>query len=152
MPRSETFHSRGERPTSGDREAYSGQRNRTLWDRIAEPLLAASGGRTPSPPGQDRRGPSVSHRGKGPRGYRRADHRIIEDINELMMEDPWLDPTEIAVDAVDGRVQLVGIVAHARDRAYAEHLAWSVSGVRDVLNNIQVITQSGAANSLRGAV
>ena len=144
-----SFHSRRERPTSGDREAYSGQHNRTVWDRIAEPLFAASGGRTPSPPGQDRRGAPVSHRGKGPKGYRRADHRIIEDINELMMEDPWLDPTEIAVDAVEGRVQLVGIVAHARDKAYAEELARSVSGVTEVLNNIEVVTQSGAANSLR---
>src|SRR5262249_9623160 len=54
------------------------------------------------------RGPYV---GIGPRGYRRSDERIREDVCERFAEHGYLDPSELEVAVHDGEVLLSGTVA-----------------------------------------
>lgn len=49
----------------------------------------------------------------------------------------------------EGRVLLTGSVKKPEDRIEAEHLAWTVAGVREVHNEIQVQDQSGIWDGLR---
>ncbi len=80
----------------------------------------------------------ASHRGRGPRGYKRSDARIQEDINERLTEDPYLDATDIEVTVAGGDVVLSGIVPSREDKRRAERLAEEVSGVGDVQNNLRL--------------
>jgi hypothetical protein len=85
------------------------------------------------------RGPQQSdHRGRGPRGYKRSDQRIQEDVNDRLTDDPHLDATEIQVEVTAGEVTLTGNVGNRADRRRAEDIADSVSGVRYVMNNLRV--------------
>lgn len=78
------------------------------------------------------------HRGKGPRGYQRADDRIRDDINDRLADDSYLDATEIEVVVLNGEVTLSGTVDSRIDKRRAEDLCESVSGVRNVENRIRV--------------
>lgn len=78
------------------------------------------------------------HRGRGPRGYRRSDARIHEDVCERLTHDSHVDATEIEVAVEAGEVTLAGTVDSRSARRRAEDLAESVSGVAYVQNNIRV--------------
>lgn len=78
------------------------------------------------------------HRGKGPKGYRRSDGRIEEDVNEQLTQDAFLDPTDITVSVKDGVVTLNGHVASRADKRRAEDCALQVHGVSDCLNNLRI--------------
>lgn len=82
------------------------------------------------------------HRGRGPKGYRRSDERIREDINDRLTEDSWLDATHIEVAVEGGEVTLTGTVSSRQAKRRAEDLAERVSGVDDVQNNIKVNRRS----------
>ncbi len=80
----------------------------------------------------------ADHRGRGPKGYRRSDERIREDVSDRLTDDGWLDASSIEVAVKDGEVTLSGTV-HARDdKRRAELLAESVSGVDNVQNNLRL--------------
>ncbi len=76
--------------------------------------------------------------GVGPRGYRRADDRIRDDVNDRLMWHGYVDATDIQVDVNDGVVTLSGSVNTRREKRMAEDAAESVSGVDDVNNQIQI--------------
>jgi hypothetical protein len=76
--------------------------------------------------------------GRGPKGYRRSDERIEEDINERLTQHPFVDATEIVVTVQNGEVQLSGSVEDRNAKRIAEDIAESVSGVKDVHNQIRV--------------
>ncbi|MGC3947006.1 MAG: BON domain-containing protein [Chryseolinea sp.] len=78
------------------------------------------------------------HRGKGPRGYQRADERIKDDINDRLSDDSHLDATEIEVVVLNGEVTLSGSVDSRRDKRRAEDICEGISGVRNVENRIRV--------------
>lgn len=78
------------------------------------------------------------HRGRGPKGYRRADERIREDVNDRLTDDSWLDARDIDVVVADGEVTLTGTVDSRRAKRRAEDIAEHVSGVSDVQNNLKV--------------
>lgn len=84
--------------------------------------------------------------GVGPRGYRRADDRIRDDVNDRLMWHGYVDATDIQVDVNDGVVTLSGTVNTRREKRMAEDAAESVSGVEDVNNQIQ-IRQSNRSSS-----
>lgn len=77
-------------------------------------------------------------RGKGPRGYQRADERISEDVNDCLSEDPHLDASDIEVSVKASEVTLGGEVASRQDKRRAEACVESVSGVTNVQNNLRV--------------
>jgi hypothetical protein len=76
--------------------------------------------------------------GRGPRNYRRSDARIEEDVNERLTAHPGIDATEIEVRVNDGEVTLAGTVDDRRSKRLAEDIADSVSGVRDVHNELRI--------------
>jgi hypothetical protein len=78
------------------------------------------------------------HAGRGPRGYRRSDDRILEDVSELLTRDPDIDATEIEVIVVDGEVTLAGDVDDRRTKRHAEDLVERCAGVNDVHNQLRV--------------
>jgi hypothetical protein len=79
--------------------------------------------------------------GRGPRNYRRSDERIEEDINDRLTNHGDLDATDIEVEVNNGEVTLSGSVDSRWAKRAAEDVAESVSGVKDVSNNLRV-TQS----------
>ena len=82
--------------------------------------------------------PGRGYAGRGPKGYRRTDERIGEDVNDFLTEDAEVDATDIEVKVEDGVVILTGRVDDRRQKRVAEDLAERVSGVRDVHNQIRV--------------
>ncbi|HEX2527350.1 MAG TPA: BON domain-containing protein [Geminicoccus sp.] len=78
------------------------------------------------------------HRGRGPRGYRRSDQRILEDVSDRLTEDPSLDASDIEVGVDGSEVTLSGMVRRREDKRRAEDLAEQVSGVNHVQNNLRV--------------
>lgn len=76
--------------------------------------------------------------GRGPKGYRRSDERIREDVNDRLTDDSWLDASDIEVKAEKGMVTLTGSVGSRDDKRRAEDIVMSISGVKDVINQIHV--------------
>ncbi len=125
----------GERASTGGRYGYGHERRpgeRRSFEGHNEYLEAVTDG-------EDRPG---EHRGRGPKGYRRSDDRIREDINDRLTDDGWLDATHIEVAVEGGEVTLTGTVSSRQAKRRAEDIAERVSGVDDVQNNIRVNRQS----------
>jgi hypothetical protein len=76
--------------------------------------------------------------GLGPRGYRRSDERIHEDINDRLTDDWRTDASDIEVTVNNGMVTLTGRVDSREEKRRAEDIAESVSGVTDVSNQLRV--------------
>jgi osmotically-inducible protein OsmY len=83
-------------------------------------------------------GPGGTNRGRGPKGYRRSDARILEDVSDRLTEARDLDASGIDVKVADGEVTLKGSVSDRAARRRAEDIAASVSGVRHVTNDLRV--------------
>lgn len=75
--------------------------------------------------------------GKGPKGYKRSDERIRDDVCDRLSEG-YLDATDIEVSVKDGEVTLEGTVGQKLFKRMAEDLAEQVRGVFDVHNRIRV--------------
>jgi hypothetical protein len=82
------------------------------------------------------------YRGKGPKGYRRSDERIKEDVNDRLSEG-YMDASDIDVSVQNAEVTLTGTVNSRTDKRRAEDIAESVSGVSNVENRLRV-KQSGS--------
>jgi hypothetical protein len=78
------------------------------------------------------------HRGVAPRGYRRSDERIREDVCDRLTDDPHTDPSDVEVGVEDGDVSLRGTVGDHRTKRRIEDIALTVGGVHDVINEIRV--------------
>jgi hypothetical protein len=81
---------------------------------------------------------SGAYRGRGPKGYKRSDERILEDVCERLTEDPFIDASNIEVRVKDGEVTLDGTVSSRGVKRRAEDLAETASGVAHVQNNLRV--------------
>ncbi len=97
----------------------------------------ATGGRDSGSEDVDRR-PSSGFAGRGPKGYRRSDERIQEEINDLLTEHDELDASDIEVTVRDGVATLTGSVESRQAKRLAGDLAEGSRGVRDVMNQIRV--------------
>lgn len=82
------------------------------------------------------RGHSFS--GRGPKGYRRSDERIREDVCERLLYDHDVDATDIEVSVNEATVVLAGSVSDRYAKRRAEDIAESVTGVHDVQNQIRI--------------
>lgn len=80
--------------------------------------------------------------GFGPRGYKRSDARIEEELCELLARDHYIDASDIVVAVENGIVKLSGTVRQREDRVEAEMLAESIIGVEDIQNDISVQRQN----------
>lgn len=78
-------------------------------------------------------------RGRGPKGYRRSDERIREEVCETLAHDPDIDASEIEIDIVDSCIYLKGSVDSKRTKRLAELTIENISGIRDVFNMLKII-------------
>src|SRR5262245_58322540 len=76
--------------------------------------------------------------GRGPRGYRRSDERIREDVNDHLTDDWYIDASDVEVTVNNGMVTLTGLVDSRGAKRRAEDLVECVSGVTDVSNQLRV--------------
>ncbi len=124
---------------------YSGERG--WWDRTADEVRSWMGDRGAE---QRRQMDAVrDRRNRGPRGYRRSDERILEDVSERMASDFQLDSSDIEVTAHDSEVTLSGTVVSRSAKRRAEDIADSVLGVRHVQNNLRVRVSDDDSSSMR---
>jgi hypothetical protein len=93
------------------------------------------------------RGEQSQYVGRGPKGYRRADERIEEDVNEALTDSPDLDASEIEVKVSNGEVTLSGTVTERWAKRTAEDIAERCSGVKDVRNEIRVQRESDSGTN-----
>jgi hypothetical protein len=80
--------------------------------------------------------------GRGPRGYRRSDERIREDVCQCLTDDHHIDASDIEVTVNDREVTLTGTVSSRMQKRHAEDLIERLPGVRDVINSIRVVSES----------
>lgn len=135
----------GRRDTGDDwRGRESGERG--LWDRTKDEVRSWFGDQD----AEYRR--QADHRGRGPRGYTRSDDRIREDVNDWLMEDRYIDASEIEVMVVASEVTLTGTVDSRDQKWRAENLAADVLGVKDVHNRLRTRGRQSAQGSAQGTM
>lgn len=137
---------RGRQGAYGRHEPYRsfgpGQRHeeeRTWFDRARDEVSSWMGDQD----ALHRREADGAHRGRGPKGYRRSDERIREDVSDRLTDDSWLNASDVEVSVSDGDVTLTGSVRSREDKKRAEALAESVTGVDNVQNNLRVDRGTG---------
>lgn len=79
-----------------------------------------------------------AHAGKGPKGWKRPDARILEDVCDMLERDSHIDASEIEVSVQDRIVFLNGKVETRLMKRHAENLIENVQGIIDVQNNLLV--------------
>lgn len=109
---------------------------RGWWDRASDEVASWFGDEE----AERRRRMDDRHerRGRGPKGYRRSDERIKEDVNDRLSDDYYLDASDVEVAVENMEVTLTGTVRRRSDKRRAEDLAESVSGVTNVENRLRV--------------
>lgn len=85
--------------------------------------------------GETKPGP---YAGIGPKGYKRSDDRILEDVSERLMEDGHIDASDIEVGVQKGVVILKGSVPNRSMKRLAEDVSASALGVKDVQNQLRI--------------
>ncbi|MBX3230582.1 MAG: BON domain-containing protein [Labilithrix sp.] len=80
----------------------------------------------------------ASHRGKGPKGFKRSDERIRELVSEALADHHDIDASDVEVTVTDGEVTLAGTVDHRDVKRLAENVVDAVAGVIDVHNKLTV--------------
>jgi hypothetical protein len=133
-PEIEGGYAGGGRFMRGPREGW--EREPYLGEALPRPYVEDDEYRGRSPWGGEQ-----GFAGRGPRGYRRRDERIEEDVNEELTRHPGLDATEIEVRVKEGEVFLSGTVHDRHAKRLAEDIAESCSGVIEVSNEIKVVRE-----------
>jgi len=127
----------------GYRRDDYGDDDRGFLERAGDEVASWFGGhdaeRRRTGAGEDER----HHRGRGPKGYRRSDERIREDVSDRLSDDRHIDASDIEVTVSGGEVTLSGTVASRFEKRHAEDLAERVSGVTHVQNNLRVAQRGG---------
>lgn len=80
--------------------------------------------------------------GRGPKGYKRSDEKVIEEACQRLERDGEIDASDIEVSAEDGVIRLRGTVNDRQTKRRAEECVESIYGVRDVMNELRVSPQS----------
>jgi osmotically-inducible protein OsmY len=117
-----------------ERNAVYGPRDeRGFWDRASDEVSSWFGDEE-----AERRRRMDQFRGRGPKGYKRSDDRIREDISDRLTDDWRVDASDIEVSISDGEATLSGHVDSRDAKRRAEDIAESVAGVKHVQNNLRV--------------
>lgn len=73
------------------------------------------------------------------------DEAIVDAVRTALEKDPFVNAEQICVEAVSSVVVLTGLVASEAERDMAEHDAWYIFGVDDVVNSIAVDRRAAAS-------
>jgi hypothetical protein len=82
---------------------------------------------------------------RGPKGYKRSDERLKEDICEQLMLCTSVDSSEVTVEVQSGKVTLEGTVPERQMKHVIEDIADNCAGVEDVENRVRV-SRSGSGS------
>jgi hypothetical protein len=115
------------------REDVSGPDWRIAGQSAARPSLAPA----------QRTAPARPYR-RGPKGYRRSDERIREDLCDRLMRARHIDSSEVSVEVENGTVVLEGTVPQRRMKHALEDLADACLGVEDIDNRVRVAVNPAA--------
>ena len=85
---------------------------------------------------------------RGPKGYKRSDERIREDVSERLGQHYDLDASDITVTVNNGEITLEGTVPMRHHKHIAEMIVESVSGVQDVTNQLRVKRAGSSASDM----
>ncbi len=77
------------------------------------------------------------------------DLSLEAEIVKLWLQKDETLTLKLGVEAYEGRILLTGVVEDPQMRADAVRLAWKVIGVREVINEIQVTSDSGVVDLAR---
>lgn len=88
---------------------------------------------------------------RGPKGYRRADERILEDIYEYLLLAEDIDSSDVAVEVRDGNATLTGTVPERWMKHATEDLVDRIHGVEDIDNRIRVQRPSEESEKNKGS-
>lgn len=83
--------------------------------------------------------------GVGPRGYRRSDERILDEVADRLAHNGEVDARDVRLKVDGGEVRLEGWVESRPLKFLVEDLAASVRGVIDVDNRLRVGSAPGPA-------
>jgi hypothetical protein len=82
--------------------------------------------------------PPEGYSGRGPKGFKRSDERIQENVSEALYYHKDIDASEIEVGVKDAVVTLSGSVGNRFQKYLAEDVADSIPGVEEIRNRISV--------------
>lgn len=85
------------------------------------------------------------HSGKGPKGFKRSDERIKEDISEILTRHPEIDASDIEIEVKDGDVTLSGVVPERSMKHMTEDIVERCMGVHDIQNQLRVKREDESA-------
>lgn len=140
--------SRARRDWDDDRRWSRGpDEERGFWDRAGDEVASWFG----DDDAQRRRNLDARHEGRGPKGYRRSDERIREDVSDKLTDDAFIDASDIEIEVSGSEVTLSGTVDSRLARRRAEDLAERCSGVTHVQNNLRVASGSDQTREEREA-
>lgn len=134
LTRRDQAHLRGDRLFSmqdryGDQSGFriDDDERFSSWGAVRHPR--------PAQEGWEQVGPMT---GRGPRGYRRSDERIQDDVCDRLTRHGEIDASEVEIQVEQGEVTLNGMVPTRRMKRLAEDEAWSLPGVEQVHNRLRV--------------
>jgi hypothetical protein len=78
------------------------------------------------------------HRGRDPKGYRRSDEVIREDVSEALYRSSEVDASEIEVFVSSGHVTLKGSIPSRDQKKLAELTIENLAGIEDVFNELKI--------------
>lgn len=84
------------------------------------------------------------HKGKGPKGYKRPDDRIHDEICERLTRHPAIDATLVDVQVERGNVTMSGEVSDRRMKYLCEDVVDEVTGVKEIHNSLRVTRERAA--------
>ena len=143
--RQSSERSRAEQRSRGRED--EGSHYRGYYTRTAEPFSYAGGQGYVFSESLTLRGPFT---GRGPKGYKRSDEKIIEEACQRLERDGDIDASEIEVSAEDGVIRLRGTVDDRQTKRRAEECVESIYGARDVMNELRVSQQSTQRQGSQG--
>lgn len=90
----------------------------------------------------------AAHEKRGIRGFA-SDNAIAAEINDLWLKHSLDLYQRLSTRVNEGRVLLTGRAANAQQRLDAVRLVWQATGVKEVINEIQVDNDSGIIDSAK---
>ncbi len=87
--------------------------------------------------------------GRGPKGYKRSDERIKEDVSDRIFQLHEVDASDVELEVKSGEVTLTGSVPTRNMKWQLETLIDSIAGVTDVNNQLR-IKREGSMSSGQG--
>jgi osmotically-inducible protein OsmY len=130
-------HYRSSRRNEGNQNRYvkENDSDRSWLNRAGDEMLSWMGDDYAT---RRRRQDDASHRGKGPKDFKRTDDRIKELINDALTDDWQVDASDIEVTVQNGEVILSGYVNDRAQKRKAAGLVEDISGVTHLENRIKV--------------